>query len=503
MRFPVKILRTLPAAAMLVLHPFVPAAHCRTPASADLPAGFSVPQSDVVFRYTIPIDEILPGGWTQRQRGEIAYYREQMRKRDEIFLLVRVTVDAIGEKGENESLANDVARAVAHRLREAGVPADRILLLSGEEDPRSLREERIGPGGRFRQVEITGVLGGGWLRRRPPPEVKREAVLPPPPEILILDPPAGTTDRANHTLRGTTDPSIRSVSVTIGQEARAVTVREGVFEVPVSLRPGENPVVVAGLDPFGRAVRAVRVVRYAPPHPTIEISSPAEGAVTDISRSPVVSVRGAVRSKAPIREAYLIQNDIPRKIRVRENGTFEQPAILMTGEDRFQVEALDVAGQAGTSAVRTARIRGAADRPLMAILHWDEDDVDIDLHVTDRRGNRTWFDAANPMESPGAIPKGRLWIDNREGFGPEVFSLEEDVPGEYTVSAEYYRGKKPCRVFLTLVLFAGTPSRKLVRIYGPVTLSPREPSAQIVRVLLPSGIVRELLPTPPERERPS
>ncbi|GAB4241112.1 MAG: hypothetical protein OHK0028_19460 [Deltaproteobacteria bacterium] len=502
MRFPVTILRTLPAAALLALST-VPAAHAGTIPVADLPAGYSVPQGDVVFRFTIPIDEIRPEGWTERQRGEIAYHREQMRKRDEIFLLIRCTVDAIGGRKENEGLAVDVAQAVAHRLREAGVPPDRILLLPGEEDPRSLGEAHIESTGRFRQVEITGVLGGGWLRRRPAPEVKQEVALPRPVEIRLLEPAGGTTDRANHMLRGTTDPSIRVVSVTIGQEARTATVLEGTFEVPVSLRPGENAIVVTGLDPFGRAVRAERTVRYVPPHPTIDILFPAEGSVTDISRTPVVSVRGAVRSGTAIREVYLIQNDIPRKIRIRENGSFEQPAILMTGEDRFQVEALDAAGQAGTSAVRTARIRGVADRPLMAILHWDEDDVDIDLHVTDRRGNRTWFDAPNSSEAPGAIPEGRLWIDNREGFGPEVFSLEEDVPGEYTVSAEYYRGKKPCRVFLTLVLFAGTPSRKLVRIYGPVTLSPREPSATFLRVSLPSGTVRELRNTPSERERPS
>jgi len=127
----------------------------------------------------------------------------------------------------------------------------------------------------------------------------------------------------------------------------------------------------------------------------------------------------------------------------------------------------------------------------MAILHWDEDDVDLDLHVTDRSGNHTWFDAADTLDAPGAIPEGKLWIDNRKGFGPEVFSIERDAPGEYTLSAEYYRGKKSCRAFLTLVLFAGTPSRRLVRIYGPVMLSPQEPAAPILRVSLPSGIVRE------------
>ena len=105
------------------------------------------------------------------------------------------------------------------------------------------------------------------------------------------------------------------------------------------------------------------------------------------------------------------------------------------------------------------------------------------------------------MDAPDAIPEGKLWIDNRKGYGPEVFSLERDATGEYTLSAEYYRGKKPCRAYLTIVLFAGTPSRKLVRIYGPVILSRQKPAATIVRISLPSGIVRELLGETKERIR--
>jgi len=499
MRFPHLSLGTLAVAAALVFLPSARPARAWKIPVADFPPGFSLPRADIVFKTSIPLDELKMEAWTERQGGEIAYFREQMRKRDEIFLLLQVSLDAIGRTEENEAVANDVAQAVALRLRASGIPADRMLLLPGREDPRSLEERRLSGFPRYQMIEITGFLGSGWLRRRPPPEVKREVDLPRPAEIVLLEPSGETTDRSNHMIRGKTESSIQVVSVTIGEEARTVTVRDGVFEVPISLRAGENPIVITGLDPFGRAVRTARTVRYLPPRPTIEIVSPGAGAVTDVTRSPVVVVRGSIRSKTPLREAFLIQNSIPRNIRFREDGSFEQPAILMTEEDTFQVEALDTAGQAGISPVRPAPASGVPDRPLMAILHWDEDDVDLDLHVTDRSGNHTYFDAADPLDAPGAIPEGKLWIDNRKGYGPEVFSIEKDAPGEYTLSAEYYRGKKPCRAFLTLVLFAGTPSRKLVRIYGPVTLSPREPAAPILRVSLPSGIVRELTGATPER----
>ena len=499
MRFRLHLLRALAVAAALALLPSTRPARAWKIPVADFPPGYSLPNTGIVFKTAFPLDELRMEGWTERQGGEIAWFREQMRKRDEIFLLLQVSLDAIGRAEENESLANDVAQAVALRLRASGIPPDRMLLLPGREEPRSLEERGLSGFSRYQKVEIIGFLGSGWLRRRPPPEVKREVDLPRPAEIVLLEPSGETTDRSNHMLRGKTESAIRSVSVIIGEEARTVTVRDGAFEAPISLRAGENPIVVTGLDPFGRAVRTARTVRYLPPRPTIEIASPEAGAVTDVTRSPVVVVRGSIRSKTPLREAFLIQNAIPRNIRIREDGSFEQPAILMTEEDTFQVEALDTAGQAGISAMRRAPARGVPDRPLMAILHWDEDDVDLDLHVTDRSGNHTWFDAADPLDTPGAIPEGKLWIDNRKGFGPEVFSIERDAPGEYTLSAEYYRGNKPCRAFLTLVLFAGTPSRKLVRIYGPVTLSPREPAAPILRVSLPSGIVRELAGVTAER----
>ncbi len=500
MRLPGISLRILAIAAAFSLYPAASqAVSWRIPVT-DVPPGFSVPANDIVFEYTVPLNELRPSGWTDRQQKKINGFRDRMRQRDELFLLIRVSLDPIGRTAENGILADDVGQAVAIRLVAVGIPSDRILIVPGREEKRPLGEPRL-PGLRpYRKVEIIGLLGGDWLRRpKPAPVVVRKPDPPPPVGTVLLEPSEGTTDRANHTLRGTTDPSIGTVTVAIGREARTVSVAGGAFEGPISLRPGENLIVVTGIDRFGRTVRTSRTVRYNPPRPTIDIASPAENTVIDVTRSPVVVVRGSIRSRTPLKEAYLIQNDIPRKIHVREDGTFEQSAILVTEEDTFQVEALDVGGQTGISVVRPVRARGVADRPLMAILHWDEGDVDLDLHVSDPSGNHTYFDAADPLDAPGAIPEGKLWIDNRRGFGPEVFTIERDVPGEYDLSVEYYRGKKACRVYLTLVLFAGTPSRKLVRIYGPVILSPQSAAVTFARITLPSGTVRDLSGTTVER----
>jgi hypothetical protein len=190
-----------------LLLPVSPAWGVKAP-MADFPAGYAFPESDIVFKSVIPLNELPIDGWTEWQGEEVAYIREQMRKRDEIFLLIRVILDAIGRKEANESLADDLAQAVALRLRASGIPGDRMLLLPGGVEAIPAEERRADDIARHERVEITGVIGGGWLRRRPPPEVERPPRLPSLSEILRLEPAEGTTDRANH---GTTRPRSSSV----------------------------------------------------------------------------------------------------------------------------------------------------------------------------------------------------------------------------------------------------------------------------------------------------
>ena len=149
-------------------------------------------------------------------------------------------------------------------------------------------------------------------------------------------------------------------------------------------------------------------------------------------------------------------------------------------------------GTTGVSEPRKVSARGIAERPLLAILHWDEDNVDIDLHVSDAGGRHTYFDGPDILQSATAIPDGRLWLDDRNGFGPEAFTIERSTSGIFTFSAEYYRGRKPCRAYLTIVLFAGSPSRKTVHRFGPIEMSPENRNALLVQVSLPEGRILEL-----------
>ena len=466
-----------------------PAAAAGQVAVSPGPPGAGV-DSNILFETVFPLNEIPASGWTPPQQKEIAYLLERIKKDDRVFLSVQVAVDPLGSRAENEAWAMEIARAVASRLAGSGIRADRMLIVSPMNDLSLFDEPRWDGFAARQKVVIRGFQGGNWLKRRETRTAVREE-LPPEGPLRITAPPESDTDRSRHVLKGVTDESVRTVAIVLGRETRTAAVDGGRFEVPVSLRPGENRIVVTGLDRFGRALRAARTVRYIPPAPTIDLASPAAGATADLTRNPVITVRGKVRSRHPLKQVTLIQNDTPRSIRFGPDGSFEQRAVLITEDDVFTVEAVDEEGLTGVSERRRVAARIIAERPLMAILHWDEDDVDLDLHVTDAEGHHTSFDAPDVLQSATAIPTARFWLDNREGYGPEVFTVERGGASVLPFAADYYRGRKPCRAYLTLVLQAGSPSRRRVRIFGPIDMTAAGRSVPLVRVSLPAGTVQD------------
>jgi uncharacterized protein YfaP (DUF2135 family) len=475
-------------AALIILLPALASAAGRT-LVYPLPPGVELP-TDTLFKAEYPLSEVRPGQWTEAQKKEISYFRERMKKDPRIFMLLKVTSDPIGNEAETATWTERIAQGLAARLQDSGIPQDRMLIIPARPDMTLFDEPRWGAFEKRQRVHILGLLGGDWLKRKAAP-VAIAKPLPPEAPMSILEPVEGKTDRANHLLKGKTPDDVKTVAIIIGREARTADVIDGLFEVPVSLKPGENKITVTGLDAFGRALRATRSVLYVPPKPSIAITDPPPGTTVDTTLSPIITVKGKVMSKTQLKTIFLNQNGLFRPIRFKPDGSFSQETVLITDEDLFQIEALDTGDQTGASEVRATRSRGIAERPLMAILHWDEDDVDLDLHVRDGRGHETSFDAPETMESMSAIPSGKLWVDNKNGFGPEIFTAEETERESYLFVADYYRGKKPCRAFLTIVINAGSPSRRLVRMFGPIQMSPGKPPREIVEVAIPQGTIRE------------
>ena len=67
-----------------------------------------------------------------------------------------------------------------------------------------------------------------------------------------------------------------------------------------------------------------------------------------------------------------------------------------------------------------------------AVLAWDADNTDIDLHVTDPNGEEAYYD--NRLTYQG----GRMSADFTGGYGPEEFSLKSAKPGKYRIEAQFY-----------------------------------------------------------------
>ena len=88
------------------------------------------------------------------------------------------------------------------------------------------------------------------------------------------------------------------------------------------------------------------------------------------------------------------------------------------------------------------------------IIDWDADNVDIDLWVTDPRGEKCFY--SHPDTKIG----GHISNDFTRGYGPEEFLLKKAIKGNYKVEVNYY-GTSQQRV-------AGPPTikAKLITNYG-------------------------------------
>lgn len=69
---------------------------------------------------------------------------------------------------------------------------------------------------------------------------------------------------------------------------------------------------------------------------------------------------------------------------------------------------------------------------LRAVLSWDSDNSDMDLHVTDPNGEEAFY--SHPLTYQG----GRMSRDFTGGYGPEEFVLRNPVPGKYKVQVVYF-----------------------------------------------------------------
>ncbi len=345
--------------------------------------------------------------------------------------------DSRGDDARNLELSDRRARAVRDYLIAKGVEPDRLTAQGyGEAQPKR-----------------TGNTPEAWasnrrvdfliLRRADSPTITPSPATPPPPP-----PPAVTGELgAIQTLIAAHDPTALS-------RARAWHARE----------PG-NVLALVGL---GEALEAA----HAPDAPTSPTAARIYGSIIDLfpgradlrrfagerlARLPATSLSiDTFRRAVADRPDHMTGHRLLAYAYVRANRLDDAFTAILAGLDH-DYRATSYAGgrrvlseDAGLiGAVYAARepskraeiARALTSRKLALatsastrfVLHWETDANDVDLHVSDARGNHAFYSA------PKLATGGELYADVTTGYGPECFTIPgKPTAGPYKVSAHYY-----------------------------------------------------------------
>lgn len=116
---------------------------------------------------------------------------------------------------------------------------------------------------------------------------------------------------------------------------------------------------------------------------------------------------------------------------------------------------------------------------LRVTMTWNTDNTDIDLHVTDPRGDECYY--GNRQIPSG----GQLLDDVTQGFGPERFQAVDAVNGRYRVVAKYYSNngnRLVARTYVTLTVatYVGSPQEQVRRYV--VALGDRGDTAEVATI---------------------
>ncbi|MEE2786714.1 MAG: hypothetical protein VX589_05195 [Myxococcota bacterium] len=119
------------------------------------------------------------------------------------------------------------------------------------------------------------------------------------------------------------------------------------------------------------------------------------------------------------------------------SGGYEQLQLIASDADEMSPEA--TLYESPLASVDDECAPPAHD--LTLYFSWDKDRVDMDLHVWNSDGERTFyaskFDGKYKQSSYGVID-----VDDRNGFGPEVFTLNQGEEGKYKVRVHFFSGPR-------------------------------------------------------------
>lgn len=100
---------------------------------------------------------------------------------------------------------------------------------------------------------------------------------------------------------------------------------------------------------------------------------------------------------------------------------------------------------------------------IRVVLNWDADNTDMDLWVTDPRGEKCYYSHKETQIG------GLMSNDFTRGYGPEEFMLKKAVKGKYKIEANYFGSSQqkvagPVTIYLELYINYGRPNEELREI---------------------------------------
>jgi len=432
----------------------------------------------------------LPFGWAASEasdsvRSRLMGMRKDLEKDPTLHVRVTGHTDTFGSSRENLAIGYYYAQTVARQLESTfGFDRTRIIIVSAGETEPQIRHGSSKDQSANRRVVIA-LDKPGFEVIEPVPEMDS-----PDKRVLIMEPSPGNVNRAYQRVKAIVEGDSSTALLTVNGVSSLIAVQDARIESEVVLNNGENIIEIMAWNRSGQFGRDSVTVFYIPPPPQVELFHPKDGDSFNTTLSPVVKVRGRVLSTSPLKETFLFLNGSPRRINVTPGGNFNQSIVLIREINIMKIEALDLFGKTATSPEISVRTVNMSPKEMVIFLTWDKPDIDLDLHIRGPERKHTFYGALDPYESNQAIPGGALDLDDRDGFGPEVFSFADGLEGVYTVGARYHHSLdgEPCQAQITVVLHPAEPARRITRIFGPYTLAPgNKESWTAARISMPDG----------------
>ena len=425
-------------------------------------------------------------GTTDREKAFFNRVKQLIEKDLSLSVAVVGHTDTLGSEEENLAIGFYYAFRIANQLVETlQFPYDRLDIRTRGESVPIVKSGNFMEQAENRRVtiELAASEAVSVTQERP--------VRSPGKNILILEPLSGTVDRAYQRVRAIVEGGSQTALLTVNGISSLITVKDSRLETEIVLQRGDNTIEVMAWDNSGSYGRDSVNVNYISPPPEIEIHKPLDGEIFDTTHSLVVEVKGKIKTQTQLEETFLFLNGAARRIEVDDQGSFSQPVVLIQKNNQIKIEAIDIYGKTDTSEEISVKTINLAPKNMVVYLTWDKPGVDLDLHIRGPDGEHTYYAALDIVEDSGAIPQGALDLDDKNGFGPEVFSMSGNNQGRYAIEARYHHSPEniSSQAQVTVVLYPAEPSRRVTRIFGPKELDPDNNREWFVtEIELPGGV---------------